>query len=117
MLGRSLSRITENIIAKKRREFVEHIRVRQVEFAYRIEITQHAESTEKAAPEKIGDILFRGHEPCFIAQHHDKNKNQRNKIPEKRLLKRGQISRELDEHRHQRKAERRQNYIENTFCF
>ena len=53
----------------------------------------------------------------MAAQHEDDDKNERNKVAEKRLFERRQIARQLHEHGHERKAERRDEDIDDALCF
>ena len=102
---------------EKRRELVEHVRVRQVQLADGIEIAQQAQRTEKAPAEQRREIAPLRPERCAAAQHEDGDKNERDKVAEKCLFKRRQIARQLYEHGHERKAERRNEDIDDALCF
>lgn len=102
---------------EKRRELVEHIRVRQVQLADGIEIAQQAQRTEKAPAEQRREIAPLRPERRAAAQHEDGDKNERDKVAEKCLFKRRQIARQLYEHGHERKAERRNEDIDDALCF
>lgn len=98
------------------RQLIEHIRVGQIQMPDGVEIANQPERAEEASAEQVGDILLFGDGADFFASHHDRNIDERDKIAEKGFLHGGQVARELDEKRHQRKAERRNQNIDNALC-
>ena len=102
---------------EKRRELVEHIRVRQIQPADGIEIAQQAQRAEKTPAEQRREVAPLRPERRAAAQHEDDNENKCNKVAEKCLFKRRQIARQLHKHGHERKAERRDEDIDDALRF